>query len=65
MADLDAPASNNLPVKNAVVYYFAPPPDKGVTDRVWSVRFDGVVKSAQAIVLISTTGVYGIAMAIG
>jgi len=32
-ADLDSPASlNNLPVKDAVVYYFAPPPGKGVTD---------------------------------
>ena len=31
--DLDAPASlNDLPVKDAVVYYFAPPPDTGVTD---------------------------------
>ena len=32
-ADLDVPASlNNLPVKGAVVYYFAPPPGKSVTD---------------------------------
>jgi nucleoside-diphosphate-sugar epimerase len=60
--DLDAPASiNNLSVKNAVVYYFAPPPGKGVTDP----RMDAVVSLMTAsnlpkrIVLISTTGVYG------
>jgi nucleoside-diphosphate-sugar epimerase len=60
--DLDAPASiNNLPVKDAVVYYFAPPPGKGVTDP----RMDAVISLMTAsnlpkrIVLISTTGVYG------
>ena len=60
--DLDAPASlNNLPVKDAVVYYFAPPPDTGVTDP----RMEAFVSVLtpphlpKRIVLISTTGVYG------
>ena len=60
--DLDAPASiSNLPVRDAVVYYFAPPPGKGVTDP----RMDAIVSLMTAsnlpkrIVLISTTGVYG------
>ena len=61
-ADLDDPASlNNFPVKDAVVYYFAPPPDAGVTDP----RLEAFVASMtpsnlpQRMVLISTTGVYG------
>jgi nucleoside-diphosphate-sugar epimerase len=62
MADLDGPASlNNLPVKNAVVYYFAPPPDKGVTDTRME-SFVSVMTPSnlpKRIVLISTTGVYG------
>lgn len=60
--DLDAPASlNNLPVKDAVVYYFAPPPGEGVTDP----RMEAFVSvlspsnSPRRIVLISTMGVYG------
>lgn len=61
-ADLDAPASlNNLPVTNAVVYYFAPPPDKGVIDPRME-TFVSVMTSSnlpKRIVLISTTGVYG------
>jgi nucleoside-diphosphate-sugar epimerase len=61
-ADLDAPASlNNLPVKNAVVYYFAPPPDKGVTDPRLEAFVSVLTPSnlPKRIVLISTTGVYG------
>ena len=61
-ADLDDPTSlNNFPVKDAVVYYFAPPPDEGVTDP----RLEAFVASMtpsnppQRMVLISTTGVYG------
>ena len=60
--DLDAPASlNNLPVKDAVVYYFAPPPDTGVTDPRME-TFVSVLTPPhlpRRIVLISTTGVYG------
>jgi nucleoside-diphosphate-sugar epimerase len=62
MVDLDAPASlNNFPVKDAVVYYFAPPPDTGVTDPRME-TFVSVLTSSnlpKRIVLISTTGVYG------
>lgn len=60
--DLDALASvNDLPVKEAVVYYFAPPPGAGVTDP----RMEAFVSSLDPsrlptrVVLISTTGVYG------
>jgi nucleoside-diphosphate-sugar epimerase len=61
-ADLDTPASLiDLPVGDAVVYYFAPPPDEGVTDP----RMDAFVSAMtpsnlpRRVVLISTTGVYG------
>lgn len=60
--DLDAPASlNNLPVKDAVVYYFAPPPDEGVTDPRMETFVSVMTPSnlPKRIVLISTTGVYG------
>ncbi|MEK9133502.1 MAG: SDR family oxidoreductase, partial [Pseudomonadota bacterium] len=60
--DLDAPASlNNLPVKDAVVYYFAPPPDEGVTDPRMETFVSVMTPSnlPRRIVLISTTGVYG------
>ena len=60
--DLDAPASlNNLPVKDAVVYYFAPPPDEGVTDPRMETFVSVMTPSnlPQRMVLISTTGVYG------
>lgn len=60
--DLDVPSSLvPLPAKNSVVYYFAPPPGKGVTDP----RMEAFVVALippnlpQRIVLISTTGVYG------
>jgi nucleoside-diphosphate-sugar epimerase len=61
-ADLDAPASlNNLPVKDAVVYYFAPPPDTGVTDPRMETFVSAMTPTnpPRCIVLISTTGVYG------
>lgn len=61
-ADLDMPASlRNLPVKGALVYYFAPPPEKGVTDPRME-TFISVLDSSglpTRVVLISTTGVYG------
>lgn len=60
--DLDAPASlSNLPIRNTVVYYFAPPPGEGVTDP----RMEAFVAAMtplnfpRRLVLISTTGVYG------
>ena len=60
--DLDVPSSLvHLPVRNSVVYYFAPPPGKGVTDP----RMEAFVAALippnlpRRIVLISTTGVYG------
>ncbi len=60
--DLDVPASlHNLPVKDAVVYYFAPPPGEGVTDPRMETFVSLLTPSnlPQRIVLISTTGVYG------
>ena len=60
--DLDAPAPlNNLPVKDAVVYYFAPPPGEGVTDPRMETFVSALTPSdlPRRIVLISTTGVYG------
>jgi len=60
--DLDAPASlNNLPVKDAVVYYFAPPPGEGVTDPRMEAFASAMIAPnlPQRVVLISTTGVYG------
>jgi nucleoside-diphosphate-sugar epimerase len=60
--DLDALASvNNLPVKEAVVYYFAPPPGVGVTDPRME-AFVSILDPSRLptrVVLISTTGVYG------
>ncbi|MEW6332259.1 MAG: SDR family oxidoreductase [Pseudomonadota bacterium] len=62
VADLDAPESlRELPVRNVLVYYFAPPPGKGVTDPRME-AFVSVLESAgppSRVVLISTTGVYG------
>lgn len=62
MGDLDVPVSlHDLPVKNALVYYFAPPPGKGVTDPRME-TFVSVLDSSglpTRVVLISTTGVYG------
>jgi nucleoside-diphosphate-sugar epimerase len=61
-ADLDMPASlRNLSVKSTLIYYFAPPPGKDVTDP----RMETFVSVLDAsglptrVVLISTTGVYG------
>lgn len=60
--DLDVPASlTGLPLKDAVVYYFAPPPDKGVTDPRMQAFVSVLVPPSlpARVVLISTTGVYG------
>ena len=62
MADLDKPESlHGLPLSDALIYYFAPPPGKGITDP----RMETFVSMLDAsepptrVVLISTTGVYG------
>lgn len=61
-ADLDVPASlSNLPVKGALVYYFAPPPGKGAIDQRME-AFTNVLNPSnlpKRVVYISTTGVYG------
>ena len=60
--DLDDPASlKDLPVANALVYYFAPPPPTGTTDPRMQ-HFLASIDPAQLpgrIVYISTSGVYG------
>ncbi len=62
IADLDVPASlRDLPVKNSLIYYFAPPPGRGTTDPRME-AFVSLLESAgppARVVLISTTGVYG------
>ena len=61
-ADLDVPSSlGKLPVRDALVYYFAPPPGRGVTDPRMEAFLSGLDSSGlpRRVVLISTTGVYG------
>jgi nucleoside-diphosphate-sugar epimerase len=61
-ADLDVPASlRDLPVKDALIYYFAPPPGKGATDTRMETFVSILVSSGPPtrVVLISTTSVYG------
>ena len=61
-ADLDDPTSvKDLPVANALVYYFAPPPASGTTDSRMAhflAAIDPECLPAR-IVYISTSGVYG------
>ena len=60
--DLDIPSSlSQLPVKGALVYYFAPPPGKGTTDPRLEAFVSMMVPPGlpKRVVLISTTGVYG------
>lgn len=61
-ADLDDPASlRGLPTKDALVYYFAPPPSRGRTDPRMA-RFLAALgpdRRPARIVAISTSGVYG------
>jgi len=62
MGDLDVPSSlTGLPLKGTVVYYFAPPPGKGVTDPRMQAFVSVLVPPdiPARVVLISTTGVYG------
>ena len=57
----DATSLVNLPVKDSLVYHFAPPPNSGQTDP----RLDNLLNAMQheslprKIILISTTAVYG------
>lgn len=60
--DLDRPASlGALPMRSANVYYFAPPPPKGVHDPRMRALLDAIApdRRPRRIVYISTTGVYG------
>jgi len=60
--DLDEPASlQDLPLADALVYYFAPPPGTGTTDPRMA-HFLAAIdpqRSPARIVYISTSGVYG------
>jgi len=62
-ADLDDPASlANLPLQQALVYYFAPPPPRGTEDPRMQHFLQALDKQGampQRIVYISTSGVYG------
>ena len=61
VADLDDPSSlKNLDIHQALIYYFAPPPNQGVIDT----RISSFITAIQAmvpqrIIYISTSGVYG------
>jgi len=60
--NLDDPASlENLPTKDALVFYFAPPPGGGVTDPRLRAFCAAIAagNEPQKIVYISTSGVYG------
>lgn len=60
--DLDNPASLAvLPVKDALVYYFAPPPPTGATDPRMKHFLSTITDASRParIVLVSTSGVYG------
>jgi len=61
IADLDDPGSlHALDVADALVYYFAPPPPKGVTDTRMRAFLDATsTQQPRRLVYISTTGVYG------
>lgn len=57
--DLDSPASLcGLPVENARVYYFAPPPAEGQEDTRMRAFVDAHLQPSQ-VVYVSTSGVYG------
>lgn len=61
-ADLDEPASlRDLPVKDALVYYFAPPPPRGRADPRMANFLAALApdRLPARIVAISTSGVYG------
>lgn len=60
--DLDDPDSlQDMPTGRAIVYYFAPPPDKGDTDPRMAAFLHAIAPEhrPRRLVLISTSGVYG------
>lgn len=60
-ADLDAPVHLSLPLRDTLLYYFAPPPAKGVDDPRMQ-HFLAAINTnnlPRRIVYISTSGVYG------
>jgi len=61
-ADLDTPTTlNNLPVQDALLYWFVPPPAHGQTDPRMQNLLDALDRQGkpQRIIAISTTGIYG------
>ncbi|HEY5682982.1 MAG TPA: SDR family oxidoreductase [Sulfuricaulis sp.] len=62
LIDLDDPVSlRQLVVKDALIYYFAPPPGEGISD-TRMINFVSILNPSNQpdrVVLISTTGVYG------
>lgn len=61
-ADLDQPSSlAELPTKQAIIYYFAPPPPQGETDSRLENFLNAIPADAlpKHIIYISTSGVYG------
>ena len=61
-ADLDDPASlQHLPLKDTVLYHFAPPPAEGETDPRLHNLLNAITEGnlPEVIVMISTTAVYG------
>ncbi|MCB1737451.1 MAG: NAD(P)H-binding protein, partial [Gammaproteobacteria bacterium] len=60
--DLDDPDSlQDMPTGRAIVYYLAPPPDKGDTDPRMAAFLNAIAPEhlPRRLVLISTSGVYG------
>ncbi|MEY3219997.1 MAG: hypothetical protein RIT27_1354 [Pseudomonadota bacterium] len=61
MGDLDKPETlKNLPIqRDTLVFYFAPPPNQGVTDPRLPNFLGALTQLPEKLILISTTGVYG------
>jgi len=59
--DLDPPANLPSPPAHSVVYFFAPPPSRGVTDPRMRNFLDAIANDClpARVVYISTSGVYG------
>jgi nucleoside-diphosphate-sugar epimerase len=60
-ADLDATPLPDLPTLEDGIYYFAPPPDRGITDPRVAAFLASLSRSGQPrrIVYVGTTGIYG------
>jgi len=61
VGDLDDPETlKNLPIqRDTVVFYFAPPPNQGLTDPRLKNFLNALPQVPEKLILISTTGVYG------